>query len=67
MAANTKQDLPDRARDDLLRRVPPHSEEAEQAVLSGILLKPLFRGTGYDKSQRNQGDFESDVYVIREV
>ena len=40
MAANPKQELPDRARDDLLRRVPPHSEEAEQAVLSGILLKP---------------------------
>ena len=40
MAANPKPDLPDRARDDLLRRVPPHSEEAEQAVLSGILLKP---------------------------
>lgn len=31
---------PDRARDDLLRRVPPHSEEAEQAVLSGIFLNP---------------------------
>lgn len=30
----------DRARDDLLRRVPPHSVEAEQAVLSGIFLRP---------------------------
>ena len=30
----------DRARDDLLRRVPPHSEEAEQAVLSGVFLRP---------------------------
>ena len=40
MAANQTANLPDRARDDLLRRVPPHSEEAEQAVLSGILLKP---------------------------
>ena len=37
------------------------------ALQSGILLKPLFRGTGYDHSQRNQGDFGSDVYVIREV
>ena len=29
-----------RARDDLLRRVPPHSVEAEQAVLSGVFLRP---------------------------
>lgn len=33
-------DLAERAREDLLRRVPPHNEEAEQAVLSGILLRP---------------------------
>ena len=33
-------DLSERARDDLLRRVPPHSEEAEQAVLSGVFLRP---------------------------
>ena len=25
---------------DLLRRVPPHSAEAEQAVLSGVLMRP---------------------------
>ena len=37
------------------------------ALMSGILLKPLFRGTGYDQGQRNQGDFGSDVYVIREI
>ena len=37
------------------------------ALMSGIFLKALFRGTGYDQSQRNQGDFGSDVYVIREV
>ena len=37
------------------------------ALMSGILLKPLFRGTGYDRSQSNQGDFASDVYVIREI
>ena len=33
----------DRARtaeNDLLRRVPPHSPEAEQAVLGGILMRP---------------------------
>ena len=33
-------DVSERARDDLLRRVPPHSEEAEQAVLSGVFLRP---------------------------
>ncbi len=30
----------ERATQDLLRRVPPHSVEAEQAVLAGILLNP---------------------------
>ncbi|MDR0466207.1 MAG: replicative DNA helicase [Deltaproteobacteria bacterium] len=30
----------DRAAGDLLRRVPPHSVEAEQAVLAGIFLNP---------------------------
>ena len=30
----------ERARDDLLRRVPPHSVVAEQAVLSGVFLRP---------------------------
>ena len=34
------------------------------ALASGILLKPLFRGTGYDKDQRTQGDFGSDIYII---
>ena len=33
-------EISDRARDDLLRRVPPHNEEAEQAVLSGVFLRP---------------------------
>ena len=37
------------------------------ALMSGILLKPLFRGTGYDQNQRTQGDFGSDVYVIEEI
>jgi len=34
------------------------------ALMSGILLRPLFRGTGYDQNQRTQGDFGSDVYII---
>ncbi len=37
------------------------------ALLSGILLQPMFRGTGYDKSQRTQGDFGSNLYIIEET
>ncbi len=37
------------------------------ALMSGILLKPMFRGTGYDENQRTYGDFGSDVYVAEEV
>ena len=37
------------------------------ALMSGVMLKPLFRGTGYDENQRTQGDFASDIYVIEEV
>lgn len=37
------------------------------ALNSGILLQPLFRGTGYDKNQRTQGDYGSNLYIIEEV
>ena len=37
------------------------------ALMSGILLRPLFRGTGYDQNQRTQGDFGSDIYVVEEM
>ncbi len=37
------------------------------ALMSGVMLMPLFRGTGYSKEQRNQGDFGSNVYVITEI
>jgi len=37
------------------------------ALRSGIMLAPLFRGTGYSQKQRNQGDFGSNVYIIEEV
>ncbi|MCH5277672.1 MAG: replicative DNA helicase [Desulfovibrionaceae bacterium] len=30
----------EKAREDLVRRVPPHNAEAEQAVLSGVFLRP---------------------------
>ncbi len=37
------------------------------ALMSGILLPPTFRGTGYDEEQRTHADFGSDVYVIRKL
>ena len=37
------------------------------ALMSGVMLKPLFRGTGYDENQRTYGDFGSDLYVAEEV
>ena len=37
------------------------------ALMSGVMLKPLFRGTGYDENQRTQGDFGSDLYIIKET
>ena len=37
------------------------------ALMSGVLLAPLFRGTGYSEQQRTCGDFASDVYVVEEV
>ena len=36
------------------------------ALMSGILLRPQFRGTGYDQNQRTQGDFGSDIYIVEE-
>ena len=37
------------------------------ALMSGILLRPQFRGTGYDQNQRTQGDFGSDLYIVEEI
>ena len=37
------------------------------ALASGMLLKPMFRGTGYDENQRTYGDFGSDLYIIEKV
>ncbi len=37
------------------------------ALMSGVMLKPMFRGTGYDENQRTYGDFGSEVYIIEEV
>ena len=37
------------------------------ALMSGIPMLPAFRGTGYDKNQRTQLDFGSNLYIIEEV
>ena len=34
------------------------------ALAAGVMLQPLFRGTGYDKDQRTQLDYGSTLYVI---
>ena len=36
------------------------------ALMAGWMLAPRFMGTGYDKNQRSQGDFGSNIYEIRE-
>ena len=42
-------------------------EVSGAALMSGILLRPQFRGTGYDQNQRTQGDFGSDIYIVEEL
>ena len=37
------------------------------ALASGVMLQPLFRGTGYNMDQQNQGDFASSLYIIEEI
>ena len=37
------------------------------ALMSGMMLRPLFRGTGYSEEQRTQGDFGSDVFIAEEM
>ena len=34
------------------------------ALEAGVMLLPLFRGTGYDQNQRTQLDYGSGVYII---
>ncbi len=33
-------------------------------LMAGIPLPPRFRGTGYDKNQRTQADFGSDLFIV---
>ena len=37
------------------------------ALMNGIPLQPLFRGTGYHERQRTLLDFGSEVYIVQEV
>ena len=37
------------------------------ALMNGIPLQPLFRGTGYHEHQRTLLDFGSEVYIAQEV
>ena len=37
------------------------------ALMAGIRLLPLFRGTGSDANQRTLTDFGSELFIIREV
>jgi len=36
------------------------------ALMAGVRLLPLFRGTGYDTSQRTLTDFGSELFIIEE-
>ena len=37
------------------------------ALMSGVTLQPLFRGTGYHERQRTLLDFGSEVFIVQEV
>ena len=37
------------------------------ALVGGVTLLPLFRGTGYHEKQRTLLDFGSEVYIVQEV
>lgn len=37
------------------------------ALMAGVRLLPLFRGTGYDAKQRTLNDFGSELFVIEKV
>ena len=37
-----------------------------RALMAGVRLLPLFRGTGYDENQRTLADFGSELYIIEE-
>lgn len=54
---------------DRLITLPDGSQEltvSGAALMAGVQLLPLFRGTGYDANQRTLTDFGSELYIIEE-
>ena len=54
---------------DRLIMLPDGSQEltvSGAALMAGVQLLPLFRGTGYDANQRTLTDFGSELYIIEE-
>ena len=54
---------------DRLYRMPDGAQHVKcsgQALAAGIPMNLKFTGTGYDANMRNQGDFGSNIYVIKE-
>ena len=45
----------------------PKSSEIAQKLVYDMKAACENKNIGYDQSQRNQGDFGSDLYVIREI
>jgi alpha-galactosidase len=55
---------------DKLITLPDGNQELKAsgaAFEAGIMLLPLFRGTGYDKEQRTLTDFGSELFIIEEA
>jgi alpha-galactosidase len=52
---------------DRMATLPDGVQEAVvsgSALGAGLMLYPLFRGTGYDRDQRTQLDFGSNLYIV---
>lgn len=55
---------------DRMITLPDGAQETQvsgAALMAGVRLLPLFRGTGYDKNQRTLTDFGSELFIIEEV
>ncbi len=55
---------------DRMITLPDGAQETQvsgAALVAGVRLLPLFRGTGYDKNQRTLTDFGSELFIIEEV
>ena len=54
----------DRAEADLLRRVPPHSVESEQAVLGGVLMRPQLMHAIVDQLAAEEDVYKRQVCML---